>query len=372
MLPDVMFVWMRRGMWIPGANDHALNRSIYFDLVIEPGDLAGSVDVGPTAGRTDAVRVGPISMLESVPMHPRAEAAQSLGIDPDRKTLLVTLGTGRLGDVVGPGRVVLEEALRDPDWQVCLTKPAIAEEGLPIPDPERIIELTNVFPLVRYLSAFDAAVSASGYNAVHELIPATVPTLFVPSPRSVTDDQVARARWAADTGHALMAEAGQLEAVRAATRQLLDDGVRARLRERCASIGVPTGASGTVETLVDALASFHPEPRREGPDDPGLGPRVRWELQRLIGPSATAVVRWLARRQGRRPDLDRRPVDVDGVGPSKLIFDSELSIDALRSGAVVEHLVEDPSPGYLATRRSIIGRYYDADVRWVALGGRQR
>jgi hypothetical protein len=372
MLPDVMFVWMRRAMWIPGANDHALARSAYFDMIIEPGDLASSVDVGPTTVLHDAVAVSPVSMLEGVPVVSRAEAADALGLDPDRKAILVTLGTGRLGDVVGPGRVVLEEALADSEWQVCLTKAAIAEEGLPIPDPQRVVELTNVYPLVRYLSAFDAAVSASGYNAVHELLPAAVPTLFVPSPKSVTDDQLARATWAADTGHALMAEADELEAVRAATRALLDDATRSRLRDRCAAIGVPKGASETVRTLEQALGSFRPEPRREGPDDPGLGPRLRWETQRLIGPSATAVVRWLARRQGRRPDLDRRSVDVDGVGESRLVFGSDISIDLLRSGSVVEHLIEGASPGYVATRRSIVGRFYDADVRWVALGDRRR
>lgn len=367
MLPDVMFVWMRRGMWIPGANDHALARSTYFDLIIEPGDLAGVVDVGPTADRHDAVRVSPVSMLERVPMVSRAEAASALGLDPDRPTILVTLGTGRLGDVLEPGRVVLETVTAGSDWQVCLTKPAIAEEGLPIPDPERVIELTNVYPLVRYLNAFDAAVSASGYNAVHELLPAAIPTLFVPSPRSVTDDQAARARWAADQGCALVADADRLEDVESATRALLSHDTRRDLRARCAGLGVPSGAGETIGEISRALTTFDPGPRREGPDDPGPGPRLRWQVQRLIGPTATSVVRWLTGRQHLRPDLDRRSVDVDGTGDSRLVFGHDISIELLRSGAVVEHLVPGSSSGYRAARRSIVGRYYDVDVRWVAL-----
>lgn len=367
MLPDVMFVWMRRGMWIPGSNDHALDRTRYFDLIVEPGDLAGSVDVGPTASRRDTRKVAPISMLAELSMLSRGDAANALGIDPAKNTILVTLGTGRLGDVAGPGRVVLERALKDRTWQVCLTRPAIAEEGIPIPDPDRVIELSNVYPLVRYLRAFDAAVSASGYNAVHELLPAAVPTLFVPSPKSVTDDQVARATWAADNGFALMAEANDLAAVEQSIEELLAEDTRNRLAARCAGLGVPQGAGQTISTILTTLESFDPAPRREGPDHPGLGPRVRWETQRLIGPSATAIVRWLTRRHGHRPDLGRRRVSVGGIGDSKLVFGSDISIDLLRSGAVVEHVLNDSSSGYRASRRSIVGRYYDTDVRWVAL-----
>jgi hypothetical protein len=250
---------------------------------------------------------------------------------------------------------------------VCLTKPAIAEAGLPIPDPDRVVELSNVYPLVAYLDAFDAAVSASGYNAVHELLPAAVPTLFVPSPRSVTDDQVARARWAADNGYALVAEADDLNATGKAIEDLLTDATRDRLSSRCATLGIPAGAGETVASILEARSAFDPGPRKERPDDSGIGPWIRWRIQGLIGPSATAVVRWLTRRQGNRPDLSRRPVSIDGAGESRLVFGSDVSIDLLRSGAVVEHLLAGSSTGYRAVRRSIIGRFYDADVRWVAV-----
>jgi hypothetical protein len=369
-LDAVKFVWMRRGMWVPGVNDQALGRSGYFDQVIEPGDLAAAVDVGPTVGRDDAVMIDPVSLLEVEPVLDRAAAAAALGIDPERPTLLATLGTGRLGDVAAPGRVVLETALEDPRWQVCLTKAAIAGEGLANPDPARVIELHDVYPLVRYLAAFDAAVSASGYNAVHELLPGAVPTLFVPSPTSVTDDQLARAQWAADAGLALMATADDLEGVAAATRSLLDARVRSDLAVRCAALGVPRGASQAMGVIVDRGAGLSRASRKPGPDDPGLGPRLRWEVQRIIGPAATSTVRWAMNRQAHRPDATRRRLVTDQTAPadgSALVFGPELTLDLLRSGAVVEHLAPNSSARYRAVRRSIVGRYYDVDPRWVAL-----
>jgi hypothetical protein len=368
MLPDVAFVWMRRGMWIPGANDHNLDRTAFFDSILEPGDLAGEVDAGPTAGRTDAVRLPPVSMLEVVEPLPRPEAAHALGLDPDSPALLVTLGTGRLGDVVGPGRVVLETALADRRWQICLTKPAIATDGLPLLDPDRVIELVDVYPLVRYLRAFDAAVSAAGYNAVHELVPGGIPTLFVPSPKSVTDDQAARAGWAAAAGLALTAPAADLGAVADATRALLGDDVRAGLAERAAAVGVPSGASRAAEVLSGAeVTAAQPGARSVGE---GFGARARRGIQRLIGPAGTSLVRWVLRRQGLRPTVERlslAPIGVDVPGATPLVFGDEISLDLLRSGAVVEHVLSSGSARYRATRRQIVGRYHDIDRRWVAL-----
>src|SRR5690606_2121899 len=73
--PDVAFVWIRRGMWRPGVNRRALNARPFFDLVVEPGDVAGAADLGATARLTDATRVSPVSMLEAQPPLSRAEAA---------------------------------------------------------------------------------------------------------------------------------------------------------------------------------------------------------------------------------------------------------------------------------------------------------
>ncbi len=65
--------------------------------------------------------------------------------------------------------------------------------------PDGVVELDSTYPMSRYLRAFDATVSAAGYNAYHELIRFGVPSLFVPMRRQ-TDDQEARARFAEASG----------------------------------------------------------------------------------------------------------------------------------------------------------------------------
>src|SRR5690242_5288240 len=94
-LPQASFVWFRRGLWRPGVNRAALRAEPFFDLVVEPGDLAQEADQGATVGRGAAV-VPPVSLLDVLEPLPRAKAAKALGLDPKRRTALVTLGSGAL------------------------------------------------------------------------------------------------------------------------------------------------------------------------------------------------------------------------------------------------------------------------------------
>jgi UDP:flavonoid glycosyltransferase YjiC (YdhE family) len=281
-------------MWRPGNNDFQLTKSSFFDLIIEPGDLAGEADRGPTADLDDANRVPPVTMLEVVPRDTRIEAAAALGLDPDRPTVLVTLGSGRLGSVSEPGRIVVSALLEDPEWQIAVTRAAIAEQHVPIVDRDRIVELHGVYPLVRHLSAFDAVVSAAGYNAVHEFLPAGIPTLLVPNPATRTDDQIGRADHLAGAGLALTAHPDGATELAAGVRRLSHPEVRSALTERLATLEEPArlgGAAATAALLAglprraDATPGFtRPPPTRDF---------QRWKqrLMVVLGPRGTIDVR---------------------------------------------------------------------------------
>jgi UDP:flavonoid glycosyltransferase YjiC (YdhE family) len=188
-------VWCRRGMWQPSASAAPLTRSDLFDAILEPGEFAAAEDAGPTRDRRDeAHEVAPIVFLEDSEVLPRAEAERELGLEPGRPTILVQLGQGR--EVAGAtDRCLRALATRD-DVQVAAASSAIA--GL-LDVPEGVVHLSSTYPMSRYYAALDGAVSAAGYNAFHELVRFGVPTLFVPMRRD-TDDQAARARYAAQAG----------------------------------------------------------------------------------------------------------------------------------------------------------------------------
>ena len=371
LLRDVAYAWIRRGMWQPGVNAVQLAKSGIFDLVIEPGDIARDADRGPTAERSDAIVVPPITMLDAVERLPRAEAAAHLGIDPDRPTVLVTLGSGRVGEVEAPGTVVVAALLEDRDWQLCVTRAAIANKAVPLVDRDRVVELHGVYPLARYLAAFDAAVSAAGYNAVHELLPAGVPTLLLPNPATRTDDQVARALWLDDQRLALAALPHASADLVAAARRLSDVGLREDLSAACASLPATArsgGSSATADLLVDMARGFVPakvpflERRRR------FARAGRETAKELLGPRGTDAVRRLLGRQpvGGLPGRlevelvtgsDRLASVVDGRTP--LFMTDAVPDELIHSGPVVEHLLAGSSAGYRAERLRIATVYYD-------------
>ncbi|WP_157073392.1 glycosyltransferase, partial [Kribbia dieselivorans] len=264
-LPGVAFIWQRRGMWRPGIGASWLARSTDFDLVIEPGDFAG--DDGPTADRDDAVHVAPISITSVLGPQDRETAAAALGLDPERKTLLLNPGLGAVGQVETPARVAIAELYRrDPSWQVAVTSPAIAQHTLGLGGDAGgegagradVVLLRDTYPLARSLAAFDAAIGAAGYNSVHELLGSQIPTLLIPSLVG-TDDQAARARRLARAGYCLMASNTDPSAIRAGVSRLVDDHERDRLRDACAELPTPDGGL-TAAALVADLAGAAPGP----------------------------------------------------------------------------------------------------------------
>ncbi|SDD03927.1 glycosyltransferase family protein [Auraticoccus monumenti] len=192
--PGPRWVWSRRGLWRAHKNAEQLAKADWFDLVIEPGDLADPLDRGATR-EAPASRVGPVTLLDPTDLTGRAEAREVLGLPAEGPLALVSLGAGNINDTSGDVGAAVA-ALRSLGVDACVTQTQIAAASS-VPDDVHVV---RHFPLSRHFRAFDVAVSATGYNSFHEFLRFGVPTLFVPNTGTALDDTEARSRWAAQQG----------------------------------------------------------------------------------------------------------------------------------------------------------------------------
>ena len=240
--PNLKLVWVRRGLWQKKPQRFVLAlQSAMMDKVIEPGDIARAYDFGPTATRKDSVLTSPVSLFRKEDAMSREAARGALGLDLNRPAALVQLGTGD-SDVNEKMAAALSGLLGWQDLQVILTKAPIDKNGNLLSPVGLDLKVVRYFPLAKVLHAFDAAICATGYNGVHELLPAQVPTVFVSNIRG-TDDQEARAKWCNDFGFALRADQGDLTDITEKVKMLQDPAVRNRLAAKCAELPDTSGGA---------------------------------------------------------------------------------------------------------------------------------
>ena len=255
--PKLALVWVRRGLWQKKPQRFVLGlQSQMMDYIVEPGDFARAYDFGPTAERKDARLTSSVSLFQKDTALSRDEARKVLGLDLNRPAVLVQLGTGD-SDVNEKMTAALSGLLGWKDLQVILTKQPLDKDGKSLAPAGLDIRVVRHFPLARVLHAFDASVCATGYNGVHELLPAQVPTVFVSNIRG-TDDQEARARWCHDMGFALRANQAELGDITATVKKLQDADVRARLNKKCVELPDPTGGSEIAKILYELAVREEP------------------------------------------------------------------------------------------------------------------
>ena len=246
--PSLKLVWVRRGLWQIKPQRFILGlQAAMMDVIIEPGDIARAYDFGPTSQRKDAVITSPVSLFRKEDALSRDDARRALGLDLNRPVALVQLGTGD-SDVNHKMTAALEGLIGWKDLQVILTKAPIDKDGKSLAPAGLDIKTVRYFPLAKVLHAFDAGICATGYNGVHELLPAQVPTVFVSNIRG-TDDQEARARWCHDFGYALRADQSDLTDITATVKKLQDPLLRAQLSAQCANLPDTTGGAEIAEIL---------------------------------------------------------------------------------------------------------------------------
>lgn len=191
-------VWSNRGLLKADAASVTVDEGA-FDLVIQPGELnAEPSETRLTTGGRKIV-VPPVCLLDDRELMDRAAARQALGLSESGRYVLFSLGPGNLKDVAGIGRILIKDFERA-GFQVLWARAPISVSDLELPVGVKPI---SVYPLVRYLRAFDAFVGAAGYNTCCEVVQAQVPCLLVPN-TLLADDQARRARLVAEVAPAIV------------------------------------------------------------------------------------------------------------------------------------------------------------------------
>jgi glycosyltransferase involved in cell wall biosynthesis len=193
--PATRWLWLRPAMFKRGTGGEWATRGAAFAGILEPGEFAAAGDEGwTTTARAGVTVVPPITGLPDVPLRrPRGRTMLCRGVQAVVPGFeVVDVPADRLGDV-----------------------------GL--------------------------AVARADYTTFHELIGASVPTVFVPDPEAA-DDQLARARFAAAAGVALCATTD--DELAEALERLAEPSARAALSRRCAERSFGNGAPAAATWLA--------------------------------------------------------------------------------------------------------------------------
>lgn len=168
-----------------------------YDRVIVPHELVDAV--GPLPEPDKALAVGPVLVRERSELFTRAEARSRLGLPATGSVLYASFGGGGDPDGNRALSLVAEVARSRPGLTLAVGAGPLARGT---PDLPGAAILAGRFPMLECLAAFDAAVTAAGYNTVAELLFAGIPSALVPFPR-VLDDQSRRAAELARNGAAV-------------------------------------------------------------------------------------------------------------------------------------------------------------------------
>jgi UDP:flavonoid glycosyltransferase YjiC (YdhE family) len=180
-------VWSNRGLHKADFEPVPVEESA-FDLVIQPGEIGSSFTVERAERPGRKVITPPVTLLDQEELLDRDAARDALGLSRDGPLALFSLGPGNLKDI-GDIACGLIEEIQGRKFNVVWAKAPISVRDVQVPDG---VVSISVYPLVRYMRAFDVFVGAAGYNTCCEVIQSGVPSLLVPN-ALLADDQERRA-----------------------------------------------------------------------------------------------------------------------------------------------------------------------------------
>jgi hypothetical protein len=349
-------------MWKTKPQGLALSlQSKLMDYVIEPGDIASSYDSGPTKNRAEAEVTSPVTLFQKNKLVSKKVARQILKLPPQKLIFLVQLGVGD-SDINQKVRAVLSALSKIRNVLVVMTRVPKDIDGKSIVPKNLDVQIIRYFPLAEVLSAFDGVICASGYNSVHEVIPARIPTLFIPNTRG-TDDQEARARWCADLDLALFATGEDEIDLVQKINQLSKIEVRSKLSSNCRKVDKLTGAKEIAEIIetfmnerINSLVLKRIRYQRllaQSAFERGLASFLRRNANYVLR-FAALILRFFFPHKFPKNESDLPPIEFHS--------NTDSAANTFRNGGRLEHLIMGASTTYIESRFEIAKRAYQTSI----------
>lgn len=248
---EVSTVWVRRGL-LRHQNETADKRGHGFHRVIQPGEIVAPNDTAHQDQSIPVLRVPPILSVPRKAQLTKQSARQVLGLPKDARIALLQLGSGTNYDMNPAREQVLNALLGDRET---LVFELISHVGIQDNETQNDRHLRrSLYPLFKYLNAFDFAISAAGYNSFHENIASAIPTLFIPNTAPEMDMQETRARYAARTGWAQTARADDPYGLGTALERLTNLEARSEMSKKMQGISQNwDGATAAAQAITLAM-----------------------------------------------------------------------------------------------------------------------
>jgi UDP-N-acetylglucosamine--N-acetylmuramyl-(pentapeptide) pyrophosphoryl-undecaprenol N-acetylglucosamine transferase len=225
-----------------------------YDLAIIP-HYADEEDT-PLPPGLQSVWTGPILIRDRSETLSREEARQQLNLPSEAKeekseakVVYVTFGGGGDAEMNRALHLTVEALTALSDLHLAVACAPLYRGRLPRHDR---VTPVDYYPMAEMAAAFDAAVSAVGYNTTMELLHHGVPTVFVPFARQV-DDQEARAQRIASAGAGLYLPILEPAPLQTAVLRLLDPHQATALREAAREMVPGSGADHAAQAILSLL-----------------------------------------------------------------------------------------------------------------------
>ncbi len=260
---DIGLVWVRRAMWGHWSEARAfqdISAQKSCDLVIEPQELAEERDSGATVTSFDSVpapmnfaRVPPVTFLDSREALSREDARRELGIK-EPTAVLIAFGAGALLDQYETVERVICALKKLEGVQIVVVRHILSDDRGALWSG---VDTPQLFPMSRFLGAFDAVISAAGYNTFHEVIRTDAPKLFIPLEAEQMDRQLDRAQWAESKGLASVIRQHDLDRLPQAIVELFgrNSGEKGRNRQ-VENRPAPNGATRAAALVSDLALRY--------------------------------------------------------------------------------------------------------------------